>query len=383
MRGLMAARMGLPGRVWTLLGGLLLGVTIGCSPVGTGEQPSSGQSSVPATATATPEGTSIPVLNITQAWPRVKPRAVTVAGGVGFSEVGIAPDGTVALGELVSGKGDPIGVATVTRDTGKATLIRKFSSPQTQLISIAADNDWIVWSEGSNQPDFADWVIYSSNRHDQAIRKLAAASRPDGVHYPSTPYVMVSISQGVVVWSAIIGIDKRERVFEIHADGTGFKILAKDAQAPQTVWPWVMFDTKPTGIDADHLTITNLQTGRVAAVPGPSGVGYFAFDGESVAWITQSYHDLSLMDISTESITPIVRSSINLQFVQLTHRLVSWGQADGSYVFDRKLKVIVKLGDIHNVYPFISEQALDWSQYQSPEAQNSAVWEQLETRDLP
>lgn len=378
----MAARTGLPGN--GLFVGLLV-ATMTCSPAGAGEQPS-GQPSVSASAlpTAGSEGTPIPVADIAHAWPRVAPRTINVAGGLSLAEVGITPDGELALGELVDANGQQIGMATVNRETGVATLVRRFSDPQTQLISIAADKDWIVWVEASNQSNFGNWVIYSINRHSQVTRTLAKATRPDGVHYPDTPYVTVSISGGIVVWSAIVGTDRRERAYQIGADGTGLATLAEDAQAPQIIWPWVMFDTMPrTSEAADHLTLENLETHQVVAVTGPSGVGYFAFTGNSVAWITQDFHDLSILDIGDGAIVPIVKNSINLQFVQASTRLIGWGQVDGTYVYDRKLGVIVKLGDILNSNPIISEQALDWSQYLSPGSRSSAVWKQLNVRDLP
>jgi hypothetical protein len=360
-----------------------------CSPAPAGELASSSSPSAAASPTLGPssEGTPIHVTDVMHAWPAVRPRTLDnwhLAGGVAFIEVGITADGNLALGELqVANGGQYIGVGTLNRATAEITTVRKFSNPQTQLVSIAADDNWVVWCEASLQPNFTDWVIYSYDRRTQATRAIAAASKPDGVHFPNTPDVMVWMSHGIVVWSAIVGTDQREHVYAINVDGTGLVTLASDAQGPQFVWPWVMFDTKAANESSDHLMLKNVESGQQAAVSGPSGIAYFAYDGTSVAWIDSSQQNLSIQDVAGGPATSIVLGRPHLQFVQSDSRLVGWGQDDGSYVFDRKLDMTIKLGNLGLRYPIVGATALDWFQSDSSGSQNSPITKQVNVRDLP
>jgi hypothetical protein len=202
-----------------------------------------------------------------------------------FVEVSNAPDGSIALGEALA-EAPPhaeLGPAIMNRATGKITMIRPFSNPRSQVVWIVGDATWVVWVEGSLQPTFADWVLYSYSRKTRQIRTLAAAPRP----YKNTPWVFPSMSNGVIVWSAIEGVDGVEHVYAINADGTNLRVLESSAVGPQIVWPWVVYDSVPSSPES-HGTLSrqNLETGQTQTLGGPIDVSYYAYDGEALAWIS-------------------------------------------------------------------------------------------------
>jgi hypothetical protein len=327
-------------------------------------------------------------VELSSAWPQVPIRAWDA--GV-WNEVAAAPDGSIALGSaLAQPLHAPIGPGIMDRSTGKVTVIRRFTNPRTQVVWIVGDADWIAWVEGSLMPSFQDWVLYSYDRHTTRIRTLASAPKP----YLNTPSLMISISHGVIVWSAVEAPDGVFRVYAINADGSGLRVLAADAKGPQIVWPWVVYDVKPTAARPQAILVQqNLESGEVREIPGPTDVSYFAYDGESLAWISSGTcspvacapTDLFLQS-PLESAPLRIASGQHLQFVSMNQRLVGWGQPEGARVYDRKLRLIIQLSSLHGFYPVISAQALDWLYRPNPNASNpyeGAVRKEVNVSDLP
>jgi hypothetical protein len=311
----------------------------------------------------------------------LKPRSV---GAVSWIEVSIAPDGSVAFGEAL-GPNPPhveLGPAILDRGTGLISIIRPFTKPNAQVLWIVGDDTWVVWVEGSLQPTFADWVLYSYNRQSRQIRVLAAAQKP----YPNTPLVIPSMSNGVVVWSAIEATDGIERVYSAKADGTDLRVIRVNAVGPQIAWPWVVYDSAPSG-SSSHETLfrQNLVTGETSAVTGPVDVSYYAYDGEALAWISGDTDGVYLQAPITAAPRQLFAGA-HLQFVSLDQRLVGWGQIQGAMAFDRKLGVVVQLSGLGEYYPAISAQAFDWL-YQpnpaTPDSFSGVVYELGDVSALP
>ncbi|MGH7761375.1 MAG: hypothetical protein ACREOY_08170 [Candidatus Dormibacteraceae bacterium] len=247
---------------------------------------------------------------------------------------------------------------------------------------IVGDATWVVWVEGSLEPSFADWVLYSFNRQSQQLRMLAAASKP----YPNTPLVIPSMSNGVIVWSAIEAVDGIDHVYSINADGTNLRVLEANAVGPQIVWPWVVFDSVPSS-PTSHGTLSrlNLETGETQAISGPIDVSYYAYDGEALAWISGDTSRVFLQSPLSAPPTQIFAGA-HLDFVSLNQRLVGWGRNQGATVFDRKLRVVVQLSNLVNYYPAISAQAVDWLYQPNPKAANpfaGTVYELANMDQLP
>lgn len=270
------------------------------------------------------------------------------------------------------------------RTTGKVTIIRSFLNPDSQVVSIAGDGDWVAWVEASLQPSFADWTLYSYDRRTGQIRTLAAAPKP----YQNTPYVAISMSHGVVVWSAVESSDEILRVYAINADGSGLRVVAQNARGPQIVWPWIVYAVKPVAPGSpSHLVRENLQTGELKQIVGPSDVSYFAYDGEALAWIPGNTNHIYLQaPINSTPIELYPGNGRYFQFPTLNQRLVGWGQDQGAFVYDRKLGEVVQLSNLYDFYPVMSDQALDWLDQPNPNAANpfdGTVWREINVSDLP
>jgi hypothetical protein len=362
--------MGLFGRALVALATLTLA---GCSLVASGEQSSGSPASSPAAGAN--------VVALSSVWPHVPVRAWSSSA---WGEVAATPDGATAVGEALAASPPhaPVGPATMDRKTGHVTVIRSFSNPRTQVVSIVADSDWVAWIEGSTQPSFVDWILYSYDRHTGQIRTLAAAPKP----YPYTPIITISMSSGVVVWSAVEAPDGIFHVYAVKANGGNLRVLASNAKGPQIVWPWVVYDVKPTGSGLSaSLARQNLETGDVQQISGPVDVSYFAYDGEGLAWISKDTTDIYLQPTVVSA--PVhIYSGRYLQFVSINSRLVGWGQDKGALVYDRKLKAVVQLSNLYDFYPVMSDHALDWLFQPNANPTNpykDTVWREVDLSDLP
>lgn len=356
----------------------------GCSPVNSGEQPSlsSPVSLHSPSSGSSPSSLPTTAIQFSKAWPNLRPRSTD---STTFVEGSIASDGSVAFGEARGGPTPPyaeLGPSIMDRSTGKIAIIRPFTKPNAQVVGIVGDATWVVWVEGSIEPTFADWVLYSFNRQSRQIRTLAAASKP----YPNTPLLNPSMSNGVIVWSAVEAADGIERVYSVNPDGTNVRVLQTNAVGPQISWPWVMYDTIPNS-PTSHQTLIrrNLETGETQAISGPIDVSYYAYDGEALAWISGDTSSVFLQSPLDAPPTQIFAGA-HLDFVSLNQRLVGWGQNQGATVFDRKLRVVVQLSNLVNYYPAISAQAFDWLYQPNPNATNpfsGTVYELGDVSKLP
>jgi hypothetical protein len=268
------------------------------------------------------------------------------------------------------------------RGTGKIAIIRPFTNPNAQVVWIVGDATWVVWVEGSLQPTFADWVLYSYNRQSRQIRTLAAAPKP----YQNTPLVIPSMSNDVIVWSAVERVDGVYRVYAVNADGTNMRVLKVNAEGPQITWPWVVYDLVPSS-PTSHGTLSreNLETGEIQAIRGPVDVSYYAYDGEALAWISGDTNSVFLQS-PIDAPAKQLFAGAHLEFVSLNQRLVGWGQDEGTLAFDRKPGIVVQLSDLFLYYPKISSRAIDWLYQPNPNATDpfsGTVWELGDVSQLP
>jgi len=321
------------------------------------------------------------VTNLSTVWPHVPVRTWSSST---WGEIALSPDGSYALG--VARAADPphlpVGAAIIDRTSGVVTVVRAFSNRDLQVVSIAGDNDWIAWVEASQMPDLQDWILYSYDRRSGQIRTLAAAPKPN----VATPFVMISMADGVIVWSAVEAPDGIFHVYAINADGSNLRVIAHDARGPQIVWPWVVYDVKPSGPGAPSTLVRhNLETGAIEPIAGPTNVSYFAYDGEGLAWVSGDGTEAFLQS-PLDSRAVQIASGSHLQFMCMNRRLVGWGQDQGTMVYDRKLRVVVQLSNLLGFNPVMSDQALDWLYQPNPSASNpfeGTVWRDVNVSDLP
>jgi hypothetical protein len=349
---------------------------LSCSPDASGEQQ---PSMVPSASSPMTSSTASVALGPKLAWPKATSRTWDSTTWV---EISATPDGSLALGESLAAAPPhaQIGPATMDRRTGRVTVIRRFINPRAQVVSIVGDDHWIVWVEGSIEPTFADWTIYSYNRMTNEIRTLASAPPS----HPTTPLVVLSMSAGTVVWSAVEATDGIFHVYAMNVDGSTIRTIAANARGPQIVWPWVVYDVKPSAGVGATLARNNLQTGEIQPLPGPKDPSYFAYDGEAVSWISADTNDIYLQ--SPMNSNPVHLSSGRyMQFVSINNRLVGWGQDAGAIAYDRKLHKIVQLSNLYDYYPIISEGALDFLFQPNASASDrfsGTLWAQFNIADL-
>ena len=368
-------------RRWGLC--LMLAVVAGCATA------CGGQPAATPVGNAATSPTPLRTLDLAAAWPNAKPRSLDIwhmTDGMAFIARAITPDGKWAFGEALGTHLEAVGPAQVDRGSGQMTVLRRFTNPNAQVVSMAADDSWLAWVEGSLQPNFEDWSVFSYNLESHNILTLAAAPKPDGVRYPTTQSVSVSISHGVVVWSAADNYEGVYHVSVINADGTGGKAIASDARRPQIVWPWVMYDSKPTSSDVKvDLTRQNLSTGAIEHIKGPVSLSYFAYDGKTVAWVSGDAKELDFMP-SLEATPEKLFAGNSLQFVSMNSRVIGWGEERGAFAYDRKLNAIIQLSSLSGLYPTISAGAMDWLFQPDPAAKNpldNTVERQLDMNQLP
>jgi hypothetical protein len=135
---------------------------------------------------------SIPTTIATSQIPSTSPADAATAWGANFKETKIpiaigndlifiainaTPDAKYLLGSKRPRKfGSEIHVFTVLEiSTGKFTQIQKLATPTSQVIAVTADDKWIVWAEAARQPDLGDWMLYSYNRENRQIKRIAQA----------------------------------------------------------------------------------------------------------------------------------------------------------------------------------------------------------------
>jgi hypothetical protein len=114
-------------------------------------------------------------------------------------------------------------------------------------------------------------------------------------------------------------------------------------------------------------------------------VSYYAYDGEALAWISADATGVFLQSPVTEASMQLFAGA-HLQFVSLDQRLVGWGQSEGAFAYDRKLRIVVQLSNLHLAYPTISDQAIDWGYQPNPNATDpfsGAVYELGDVSQLP
>jgi len=128
-----------------------------------------------------------------------------------------------------------------------------------------------------------------------------------------------------------------------------------------------------------------METGQVQEIAGPTDISYFAYDGQSLAWISGDTNAIYLQ--SPFNSDPVqLYSGHYLQFVSINRRLVGWGQDTGALVYDRKLRKVIQLSNLYDFYPVMSDQALDFLFQPNPNASNrydGTIWEGLDVADLP
>ena len=341
---------------WSLLAALvLLPIFVGCAPSGTR-----------STAKNTPSSTDIvapyqmPALSIQAAWGNVMTRTqptVLPDNHLFVFDNAVTPDGKWLVGvvqprDFISNTTRPSFMSLYNVDTGEIKTLQQLLHPQSQVLGASADDNWIVWSEAPDQPNFADWTLWAYNLQSGQVVQVARAAQDNGqpVH---GPYPLPMVEQGQLLWSQAIGPisqnDLTNAVVRLDDLATGTTMtLATRAGSSILAWPWAAWDQSVPGGDG-YVALKNLVTGQPTKLEQqPKFVTLY---GTSMVYADAA--SVYLLEDFTKSTTgeQTVFSSANNsgettdhpQYPSLNSRIVGWTSYVTTQVFDRAEKRLVTL----------------------------------------
>ncbi len=296
--------------------------------------------STPASATLTPTPTpnSGPV-DMQTAWGAVTVHQLPSAMGnnqVFVFENAATPDGQWLVGALeprnfLTNTSQPSYLVLYNISSHQVQTLHALLTPQSQILSVSADDHWIVWSEASDQPNFFDWTLFAYNRQTGQVKQLAQAAQANGQAIPG-PYPMPGVDQDTVLWNQVIGpisstmLENAVVKVENLATGSVTTLATKAGPPLGLSWPWAMWSQGTPGVDAAVL-FQNLNTNQRITFSGT--VGFIALSGTSVAYTTSTNKSLFLLEDITRSASNAtlitqVGDANYLQFIAMNNRLIGW-----------------------------------------------------------
>jgi hypothetical protein len=298
------------------------------------------------------------VSSLTSAWPGVRTTAVDLwnfAGGTAFVPVIPTRDGMYLFGAIIhptDQQDSSVSAELLDPITQQLTLVKRFPSPQHQVIAADADNVWVVWSEASLQPNFEDWTLYAYNRVTRAVKAFAKAATAGGKPVPG-PLVQPHVDHDLVVWSAVTAaepVGSHVDAFEYDLRQGTTALVAHDAIGPAISWPIVVFNQHGSGTGAPPAQLMSLDVtnGTRSEIAGVTNATYFSIVGDTVVWIDEGNKSVRMRTLNDSHDLTLVSfeggiSPGFVQFPSLNERIVAWGQTGGAWAYDRKLRVRVRL----------------------------------------
>ncbi len=369
--------------------------TIGIPPT----QPSPMQTESVSSSNQQPTSTVAKGLDINQAWGANLPIALIPAlvdATHQFLLMTITPDARYLVGSVVTRKQDELGgtepgkVVLMDVQTHKITELRMFPHNDTQMVAAAADDEWVVWAESAQEPNFfANWVIYSYNRKSQLIKQIAEAPRDkNGVALAGGPLILPKVDHGIAVWSQIPpeGADKIHSLVMSTNLATGETSTITDLGLQPTIsWPYVAWEgptntiTQSTAERPDtNIYVLDLQTGVTQPVKSTRNPSGFSLYKDSVVWITAQGDQINLTDVNDSKSQVIaqvhtteadVAEGDTLQFPTINDRLITWISYRRIAVWDRARQQIVNVTPVDNQQrnSFVNGNGYVWQSGASPE----------------
>lgn len=269
------------------------------------------------------------------------------------------PDGHFLIGDVVrndfleTSSTTPGDVVLYEVGSAKIHKLATMQSPNSQVTSASADEDWIVWME-ADDADAYDWHLFAAERATLRVHEVARAATNDGQPVPG-PFTFVLVSHGLVVWGQGVGSGISQgsvgnAVVRRHdlARGTT-ETIASAAGNPAFSWPWIAWEEFLTK-GSPKTVVANLETGWTGTLDSLPAT--LVLDGQSAAYSAKDLHSIWLIDDVTEpssanEIARAVDDADYLQWPSLNERIVAWVQDDASVVFDRAEHRLVRLPVAH------------------------------------
>lgn len=242
-------------------------------------------------------------------------------------------------------------------------LVQKLTDPQAQIVGSAADNDWIVWSVATQQPNFGDWTIYSYNRQTHQISTIAKApTASDGQLIPG-PLNLPKVDHGIVVWSegyvnklSSLAVPTIIKSYDLKNGQQS--ILAKNGFGPVISWPNIAWtqssdipNTEVQGALKSSIVIKNLETSEQKTLRYPDSPRFFYLSGNTIVWVDAVGYNLYLSDTSDSVPQLIIHTTDTdiIQFPTVNERIVAWSSYTKNQVFDRKQNRLITLSNVESL----------------------------------
>ena len=280
-------------------------------------------------------------------------------------------------------------IALYNIDSRAIVRLHATRTPRSQLLGASADGDWVVWSEATDVLRNADWTMYAYNMTTKQLMQLAQAERLNGSPIAGV-LPLPAMDHSMVVWSQMMLSPSGKPQPTVRAldltVGAAATALGTGVD-PAISWPWVAWRdesgrdaVRPDApVESDTLNVLNMQTREILRVHGSAQS--LALDGRTLT-ICQPLSLAIVGDLakglSTAATILRVEAPNHLQDVTVSARLIGWSQIGPAEVWDRLLRVFVRL-PIRNGQSatWTHGNMLVWLDPEPPDAQRQDVEENL------
>lgn len=335
-----------------LLGLLIVGGTFGCSQQSTSGGPSPTTSPTPVASSPAPSASSeragpFCLVDLPTEWRDAFSRAaIPFPEGDRFVPAAVAPDGSLAFGDLFSTSWS--GVVGVSPQGG-ITKISEFTDPANDQISGADfDGRWLVWSEVHSPSDWNDWDLKAWDSSTGQVKIITTTPRVDGRPVPG-PFILPVTSNGYAAWVQASRSGQGEVHLHSLADDRDTVLGSGKATQPVAFWgssvAWAETDVPG---QSGHLVMANVPTGSPVDVPEPlASVKHWgsSFVGTSslVAW--DDAKSLWVWRPGERNAHQVFTAEIGdyVEFVAIAGDLVTWGGVKNQWAADLRSNSITKI----------------------------------------
>lgn len=322
----------------------------------------------PATATPLDPVLQQNAVEIGTAWgttPPIQQVAETLDADHFFVANMVTPDSKFLLGTVFPRNIDstePSTLALMNIATHTVQEIRRYSSKEDGSLGMDADEEWIVWSEAAQPPNFEDWTIYAYHRPTQVIKEIATApTDAEGRPLGSRTFVMPRVDHGVVVWQAPQPqAEQGETVWPsvYMADLTTGETthVADNGVAPDISWPyigWVETQTELSeqleGAYKGVLVVRNMETGETKHLQKPDTPSGFRLYHDTIVWTRGDGKAVVLTDVDETYEQVLIQAQREEQYYQyptVSERFVAWWSNEQAFAWDRKQQRLIALTEV-------------------------------------
>ena len=271
-----------------------------------------------------------------------------------FANAG-TPDGRYLIGSVqrdgfgTTPGGAPGEAALYEVASGRVVKMARLQASTSQVLSAAADGDWVLWQESPDQAGWG-WRLYAYSLSTRRVHELARAATSGGQAVPG-PLGFVSAGHGIAVWGQAVGSGLKEGdvsnavVQRLDLASGRVTTVARSAGSPALSWPWLAWEELSPGGEW-RLVASNLETGQRSSVPAASEA--IALCGASAVYGAADNHSLWLIDdlAGPSAAVQVARGADVADYLEwptLNGRIVAWAQNDFSIVYDRAERRLVAL----------------------------------------